>query len=172
MAEYFIGLVLNPAHSRQVDKFRKLFYADSSKRHPPHITVIEPFRWSEISPRIQSEQDLVSVINEAASNNLSKLANLKVESISPMSEKTIIKLNPNPDLTNLRQKLLSEIGLPEKHYPYTPHITLGKLDAAGKSEAERRFVELDNEISPTGLQLFRKHPKDGNYVWQALRFIF
>lgn len=169
MKKYFVGFTLPKSLADEVDELRLKFSPHLVSRHPPHLTVVEPFSLDELNN--QRIADGESLANEISRVYLDRHPfHLKIIGLGKFDgeRQRHLEVEASPALTSFQDKLLDVIGLKSKHAFYKPHISLGKLPDDVAGEAEVKFKDL--EFEPAGLQIFNK--SDEEIKWKSIEVTF
>lgn len=151
MERYFVGLSLPSKIAQKINLYRQKFYPEAVRKHPPHITLHEPFTTPNVTAFISGLENLVR-----------KMGPLQLEitgfGIFPGKKSTAyLQVSPTPKLTKLRGDLYRLSGLKPGYLKFTPHITLGKIPREDLSGVEKflQSEELQINFLPEKIVVFR-----------------
>jgi 2'-5' RNA ligase len=160
-----------------VERYRDVLAAQ------PNLDVI-PTQWLHLTMQgigfvDQIDRDQVDAIVAAASNRCAALPPMKLTVGAPHvdPESIQIALTPAEPVRQLRVAIRAAIAdvwghdqVPEPAEPYTPHMSLAYINAAGPAAPLERALAAAPDITATAVidscQLIVLNRDDGMYVWE------
>lgn len=164
MERHFYALLPDPDVSDLTDELRGRYYPRSLNLHPPHITLVPPFRTDEAA-KLWQEVERIAPGQRGFQLRLDGLG------VFPHDKKILhLRVAENPELTGFRDKLVNAVGLRPTWPDFNPHLSIGKLTAEESAKATAELASRNLLITFISDRLvdFREKEDGG---WEIVREI-
>lgn len=164
------GIAIFPSEEIQdiANSYRKR-YDPNYALIPPHITLKEAFTAND-----ETIKDIIAELKQIARDTKPFTIQInKVSSFAPVTNTLYFKIEPIQELTELHQKMHSDIFPGKSEHPFVPHITIAQKLSDGEYADVSGILQMKKVEFEDSIDRFQLLQKSDNSPWNVIEtFVF